>query len=119
MNSETAVADSDASSNIDAEELLSIEVVYAQPQIQHLIALQLAPGSSLWQAVEQSGLLEQCPELQTRVNELRENVGIFGALKPADTVLKSGDRVEIYRPLVMDPKEARRLRAEKNARLKS
>lgn len=101
----------------DNNGLLAVEVVYAQSQTQALIALQLASGSTLWQAVEQSGLLEQYPELQAHADELRQNVGIFGALKSADTVLKSGDRVEIYRSLVMDPKEARRLRAEKNAQV--
>ncbi len=116
MNSE-AISTGEAC-EIESNDLVAVEVVYAQPQTQALIALQLAPGSTLWEAVEQSGLLGQYPELQARADELRDNVGIFGALKPADTVLKSGDRVEIYRPLVMDPKQARRLRAEKKAQVK-
>ncbi len=96
-------------------ELIPVEVVYAKPQVQRLIALQLPVGSTLWQAVRQSGLLEQCPELAARGEELRGNVGIFGKPVPADSVLQAGDRVEIYRPLLIDPKEARRLRAEKKA----
>lgn len=96
-----------------------MEVAYAKPEIQHLIALQLPPGSTLWQAVRESGLLETCPELAERGDELRDNVGIFGRIRPAATELQDGDRVEIYRPLTMDPKQARRLRAEKNARTKT
>ncbi len=107
MNSETETTDID--------QLIAVEVVYAEPAVQHLIALQLPQGSSIWEAVEQSGLLEQCPALQARGDSLRDNVGIFGKVKPADSILKSGDRVEIYRPLLMDPKQARRLRAEKAA----
>jgi len=103
------------SMSCDSAQMIDIEVVYAEPQKQYLIALQLPAGSTLWQAVEQSGLIEQCPALQARVDSLPDNVGIYGAIKPADSLLKNGDRVEIYRSLLMDPKQARRLRAQQAA----
>jgi len=92
--------------------LLPVEVAYAEPEKQYLITLELPEGSTIWDAVQQSGLLNKCPGLTERGESLRANVGVFGQLKPAETVLRANDRVEIYRPLLLDPKEARRLRAE-------
>lgn len=88
-------------------DVLTIEVVYALPQQQELIAVQLPRGSTLAQAVVQSGLLAQYPELSLE----RTAVGIFGRQCAADTVLEDGDRVELYRPLQVDPKARRRRRA--------
>ncbi len=100
---------------VEVTHYMDVEVAYAEPQAQYLIALQLPLNSTIWQAVEQSGLLDKCTALQARGDSLRENVGIFGKLKPADSLLQPGDRVEIYRPLLMDPKQARRLRAQQAA----
>lgn len=88
---------------------MRIEVVYARPEQAHMIPMQVNPGTTIRQAIEISGLLQQCPDIDLACNK----VGIFSKLKNLDTVLSDGDRVEIYRELRADPKEARRKRAEK------
>lgn len=89
-------------------ETINIEVVYALPHEQPLLTLQVAQGTTVAGAIEQSGLLEKYPEIDLKQNKL----GIFGKLTKADAVLREKDRVEIYRPLIADPKEIRRQRAE-------
>ncbi|WP_338849395.1 RnfH family protein [Massilia sp. W12] len=93
---------------------IAISVVYALPQAIHQKALLLPAGSSIADAVRQSGLLALLPE--TEVEQLK--LGVYGKLKPAGAVLQDGDRVEIYRPLIADPKESRRRRAEHTPRPK-
>lgn len=95
---------------------LAIEVALALPDRQWLLSLQLEPGATAEQAVLRSGLLEYLPP----EHRASYQVGIFGKLvaKPAERKLAQGDRVEIYRPLLADPKESRKQRAEK-ARLKA
>lgn len=88
-------------------ETINIEVVYALPDYAHQVALRVLPGTTLRQALENSGILERCPEIDLGKNK----VGIFGRLRELETVLEEGDRVEIYRALKVDPKEARRRRA--------
>lgn len=83
---------------------INVEVVYALPEHQRLVPLELAAGSSARQAVEQSGLLAEFPEIELA----NAHLGIFGKLIAAETLLQDGDRVEIYRPLKADPKEVRR-----------
>ncbi len=90
-----------------ATDSIQVEVVYALPQRQELLRLKLATGSTLQQAVEKSGLLEKYPEITLAKSKL----GIFGKLSKLDTVLRDRDRVEIYRPLIADPKEVRKQRA--------
>ncbi|MHB8423717.1 MAG: RnfH family protein [Gammaproteobacteria bacterium] len=85
-------------------EILRIEVVYALPDTQHVIAMQLAAGASVRTAIERSGLLQKFPEIRLA----HDKVGIFGRVAKLDDGLDDGDRLEIYRPLVRDPKEARR-----------
>lgn len=92
-----------------AEQLIEIEVAYAKPDKQTLIPLRVHQGITAGQAVRESGVLEQCPELD--LNAM--NLGVFGKACQVDHILQAGDRVEIYRPLVMDPKEQRRYRAGK------
>jgi len=87
------------------ERLISIEVVYAAPASQEVIALDVREGTRVCDAISLSGLLERYPGLDTI------RAGIFGEAVTPDTVLREGDRVEIYRPLVADPKQARRRRA--------
>lgn len=89
---------------------VQVEVAYARPDRQWLVALVLPAGSTAAQAVAASGILAACPELEAGALQL----GIFSH-PLADTAqrLVDGDRVEIYRPLIIDPKEARRARAEK------
>lgn len=83
---------------------VAVEVVYALPERQRLLALEVPTGTTARQAVEQSGLLTEFPELEPGDIKL----GIFGKAVAADTPLRDGDRVEVYRPLKADPKEVRR-----------
>ncbi|MFA7269600.1 MAG: RnfH family protein [Sterolibacterium sp.] len=96
-----------ATSAVQDSDLLPVEVVYALPQRQELIRLKLPSGSTLRQAVEASGLLQKYPEIDLAKNKL----GIYGKLGTTDTVLREHDRIEIYRPLIADPKTARKQRA--------
>ena len=91
--------------------MLTIEVVYAQPQQQFCISLRLLAGATVAQAIDASGLLTLCPE----INLVSYQVGIFSRLCHLDRRLRAGDRVEIYRPLLVDPKEARRRRVAKKS----
>lgn len=88
-------------------EMMTVEVAYALPQKQWLIALTVASGTTALQAIQQSGLLLQLPEIAIE----KCKIGIFGKIVHRDQVLQAWDRVEIYRPLIADPKQARRLRA--------
>lgn len=88
---------------------LSIDVCYALPDAQTLIGVELAPGATLRQAIDASGILARHPEID--LTKLK--VGVYGKLKPLDAVLADHDRVEIYRPLVVDPKLARQRRVDK------
>lgn len=88
---------------------IRVQVCYARPDRQLLVELDVPSGTSLEQAVGLSGILREAPEIALD----RCRVGIHGKLKSLDTVLRDRDRVEIYRPLIADPKEARRKRAAK------
>lgn len=90
--------------------MLDIEVAYATPEQQIIIALQVPENTTLASAIAASGLLARFPDIDVKRNAL----GIFGKICSSDQLLKTGDRVEIYRPLLRDPKEARRQRAAKN-----
>ena len=89
-------------------EVLQVEVALALPELQELVVLRVAPGTTARQAVELSGLLARVPEWAPESLKL----GVFGKAVKDDTVLRALDRVEIYRPLLIDPKEARRLRVQ-------
>jgi putative ubiquitin-RnfH superfamily antitoxin RatB of RatAB toxin-antitoxin module len=95
-------------------DMINVEVVYALPHEQSLLKLQVPQGSTAQDAVPQSGLLEKYPEIDLAQNKL----GIFGKLSKPDTVLRDRDRVEIYRPLIADPKEVRKKRAEEGKVMK-
>lgn len=86
---------------------ICVEVVYALPREQVVVRLTLAPGTLVGEAIRRSGLLQRYPH----INADGICAGVFGAGVGLDTLLKDGDRVEIYRPLIVDPKEARRRRA--------
>jgi hypothetical protein len=88
-------------------ETLKVEVCYALPDKQELIPVSLQAGATLKQAIEASGLLEKHPEIDIGKNKF----GIYAKLSKLDTVLRDRDRVEIYRPLIADPKEVRKQRA--------
>ena len=91
---------------------IRVQVCYALPDDSDITALSLPAGATLEQAVQASGVLQRYPSIDLDTQKL----GIFGKVKPADTPLRDGDRVEIYRPLQADPMETRRRRAKhKNA----
>ena len=88
-------------------ELITVDIVYALRDVQELITLKLPAGVTVRDAVERSGLLVKFPEIDLTKNKL----GVFAKLVKPDTVLRDRDRVEIYRPLIADPKEVRKQRA--------
>jgi uncharacterized protein len=89
-------------------ERIVLEVAYAQPDGQWLRTVEVEAESTAAQAVEASGILSELPQLDIANLQL----GIFGRLVASDTIVVAGDRVEIYRALKIDPKEARRRRAQ-------
>ena len=88
--------------------LIQVEVVYALPYKQVVISLKVAPEADVRQVITQSGILAQCPGIDLNSNM----VGVFGRQVSLDSLLRAGDRVEIYRGLLADPKDIRRRRAE-------
>jgi len=86
---------------------MHIEVVYALPQKQERVLLDLPPESSVRDAVQASGLLQRLPQVELG------RVGVWGRQVTPETRLRDRDRVEIYRPLIADPKAVRRERAAK------
>ncbi|EEA00884.1 protein of unknown function UPF0125 [Burkholderia sp. H160] len=89
---------------------LSVEVCYALAGEQVLIPVELPAGATLQQAIDASGILQRFPAIDLTT----QKVGVFGKLKPLDAVLADHDRVEIYRPLLVDPKVSRQRRVEKS-----
>ncbi|MDP3638644.1 MAG: RnfH family protein [Azonexus sp.] len=88
-------------------EMVNIEVCYALPEKQELVRVRLAQGATLVQALDASGLLQKYPEIDLKKNKF----GVFAKLSKPDSILRDRDRVEIYRPLIADPKEVRKQRA--------
>ena len=84
-----------------------VEVAYALADKQSLISLEVKEGTTLKEAIEASGILE----IYNQIDLSKQQVGIFSKFASLDTVLREKDRVEIYRPLVADPKEVRKKRA--------
>jgi putative ubiquitin-RnfH superfamily antitoxin RatB of RatAB toxin-antitoxin module len=93
----------------DSEPALNIQVCYAGHGGVFLRDLSVPAGTTVHQAIRQSGVIEAAPEIDLTV----WRVGIYGKLKQLDAVLRDNDRIEIYRPLLADPKEARRTRADR------
>jgi putative ubiquitin-RnfH superfamily antitoxin RatB of RatAB toxin-antitoxin module len=88
---------------------LRVYVAYATPQREFIRPLRVGPGTTIGHAIEASGVLDSFPE----INLVTQPVGIYSKKKTLETELRDGDRVEIYRPLIADPKESRRKRAAK------
>jgi uncharacterized protein len=97
---------------MDNAKPIQIEVIYALPDGQYQVNLKLPAGATVKAALAESGLLEKFPEIDLQ----RQRTGIFGRLVKLDTVLEDGQRLEIYRPLTRDPKQARRERAARAKR---
>ncbi len=91
---------------------IAVEVACAMPTAQHLLRVALPVGSTLADAINASGIADQLQGLL--IDD--QNVGIFSRPARLDSVLADGDRVEIYRPLIRDPKDTRRLRARQQKR---
>lgn len=95
----------------EGQRTLRVEVVYALPAEQVRVEIEVEEGATVAEAIARSHILERFPDL--RID--RDSLGIFGKIVTGDTPLRDGDRVEIYRPLVADPKQARLERAKKPA----
>ena len=89
--------------------MINIEVTYSTERFVELIPLSVNEGTTVIEAIHQSGIIEIHPEANIETG----NIGIYGKVCSQNTVLSEGDRVEIYRPLLADPKEARRARASR------
>jgi len=85
----------------------NVEVAYATPEKQLILVVPFLDGLNVQKAIEESGILQVFPDIDLANNA----VGIFSKPCKLDTPLRVGDRVEIYRPLIADPKEVRRQRA--------
>jgi uncharacterized protein len=88
-------------------ELIHVQVCYATAQREYFRDLTVPAGTTIEQAIAQSGVLQDIPGIDLA----NQPVGLYGKKRPLDTVLRERDRIEIYRPLVADPKETRRRRA--------
>ena len=93
-------------------ERIRVEVVYALPERQLRVGLELPAGATAIEAVLESGLRKRHPEIDLAHGK----IGVFGKVVAPETALVDGDRVEIYRPMPIDPKAARRARAARNDR---
>jgi putative ubiquitin-RnfH superfamily antitoxin RatB of RatAB toxin-antitoxin module len=91
--------------------MLRVEVIYALRNRQVLLAFEVEEETTVKEAIESSGILRRFPE----VDLIRMPVGIFGRATRLDARLRDGDRIEIYRPLIADPKQARQARVKRGA----
>jgi putative ubiquitin-RnfH superfamily antitoxin RatB of RatAB toxin-antitoxin module len=91
------------------DKLITIEVAYARPEEQAIISLQVPENTTLAEAIQISRICDRFPEIDLT----KAKVGIFSKISAPSTTLKPGDRVEIYRPLMADPKAARKQRAKR------
>jgi uncharacterized protein len=94
---------------------MNIEVAYALEDKQTLLSLEVEEGVTLKQAIELSGILDSYPQIDL----LKDKTGIFGKITKLDAVLRDQDRVEIYRPLIADPKQVRKERAAQGKKMRS
>ncbi len=100
---------------IDQQTIL-VEVAYALPDRQRIVELRVPPGTTALAAVEQSGITEMFPDIDlasAKMGVFSQVLGTKGLSPPNEYVLQPKDRVEIYRPLIVDPKEVRKKRAAK------
>jgi len=86
---------------------IKIEVAYATPTQQLIIPLEVPDGTTIASAIERSGILVRYPEIDLT----QQKVGVFSQARLLTDCVEEGERIEIYRPLLLDPKEARKLRA--------
>jgi len=91
---------------------ISVDVCYALPDAQTLIAVDLPAGATVREAIDASGIVARHPDIDLA----KQKVGVYGKIRPLDAALVDHDRVEIYRPLIVDPKTARQRRVDKSRR---
>ncbi len=92
-----------------SKDVIVLDVAFAEPGKQSVVTIQVEKGSSVQQAIDKSGILMQFPEIE----QSKLKVGVFGEMCNLGSIVKTGDRVEIYRPLFQNPMDARRKRAVK------
>ncbi len=97
-----------------SDEKIKVELVYALPTEQTLLKFEVPKGTTLAEGIKLSGILDKYPEIDLEKGKF----GLFGKLSKTDAVLREMDRIEIYRPLIADPKEVRRKRAEEGKAMK-
>ena len=102
------------SKEMESKERINVEVAYALPETQVIIPLQVLQGTTIEQAIKQSGVLTTFPEIDLATNK----VGVFSKLGKLNQELREKDRVEIYRKLIADPKEVRKQRAAEGKKMK-
>ena len=95
---------------------INVEVAYATPEKQMIRTVNVDAGTTIGAAIVQSGIMMDFPDLELELEGAK--VGLFGKAAAMTTVLSDGDRVEIYRPLIADPKEVRRKRAAEGKKTK-
>jgi len=89
---------------------MKAEVAYARPDVQVILEVDIAEGATVEEVIRVSGILERFPEIDLS----KQKVGVFAKVAPLSQALREWDRVEIYRPLIADPKAARRQRAQED-----
>ena len=104
--------DTNSSESVNASEVIdevTIEVVYGVPQKQKILTLSVAPGTTVEKAIIDSGVITLFPEIDLTVNK----VGVWNRAVKLSEAVNDLDRIEVYRPLIADPKDVRKRRAEK------
>lgn len=106
-----------ASSGVDSKEI-EVEVVYALPEEQTLLAVKVPSDAIVQDVIEKSGILDSHPELGEQFEQGKMEIGLFGKLSKMNQHVREKDRIEIYRALIADPKEVRKKRAAEGKRMK-
>jgi len=98
---------------METDNKIEVEVAFARPDTQVIIPLDVSPDATVEEVIKASGIMDKFPEIDLGTNK----VGIFGKLTKLDKTLRQGDRIEIYRKLIADPKEVRRRRAAEGKKM--
>lgn len=93
---------------MDTNKTITVEVVYAKPEVQRVMVVEIKQGSSMEMAIQASGVLAIFPEIDLT----KHKIGVFSKSRLLSDTVDAGDRIEIYRPLTIDPMEARRIKAK-------
>ncbi|MFC1749503.1 RnfH family protein [Pseudomonadota bacterium] len=99
---------------MDNVEMIKVEVAYATPESQLIVVAQVSVDTTVEEAIKASGILDKFPDIDLAVNK----VGVFGKLTKLANTLREGDRIEIYRKLIADPKAVRKKRAAEGKNMK-